>query len=438
MKISAKEFARRRKNLMSMMDANSIAILPAAHECTRSRDTEFVFRQDSDFFYLTGFNEPDAVLALIPGRRQGQVVMFCRDRDPLMELWNGYRAGPDGVVKDFGIDDAFPIGDIDDILPGLIEGKERVYYSMGHNHNFDQQLMGWINHIRSQVRTGATPPGDFTDLNFLLHEQRLFKSAEELKMMRRAGAISAEAHKRAMRECKPGRYEYQLEAAILHEFAENGARSPAYTSIVGGGKNACVLHYTENTEKLRDGDVVLIDAGCEYQNYAADITRTFPVGGKFSKEQRAIYDVVLKAQKAAIAKVKPGNTWNQPHDTTVRVITKGLVELGLLKGDVKQLIKDGAYTEFYMHRAGHWLGMDVHDVGDYRVGGKWRVLEPGMVLTIEPGIYISPNNDKVPKQWRGIGIRIEDDIVVTASGNENLTSAVPTDPDEIEALMAQG
>lgn len=438
MKISKSEYARRRKHLMSMMDGNSIAIIPAANEVIRSRDTEYAFRQDSDFLYLTGFNEPDAVLVLIPGRRAGQVVMFCRDRDPELELWNGYRAGPEGVVKEFGADDAFPVNDMDEILPGLIEGKEHVYYSMGHKDAFDRRVMGWVNHIRGQVRNGAKPPGDFKDLAFLLHEQRLFKSAAELRIMRRAGEISAQAHCRAMRECKPGRYEYHLEGAILHEFMEHGSRAASYNSIVGGGANACVLHYTENQDKLRDGDLVLIDAGCEYEGYAADITRTFPVNGRFTPEQKALYDIVLKAQLAAIAKIKPGNTWNQPHDATVRVITRGLIELGLLKGDEKKLIKEGAYRDFYMHRAGHWLGIDVHDVGDYRIDDKWRQLEPGMVLTIEPGIYVSPNNTKVAKKWRGIGVRIEDDIAVTADGCENLTAGVPKTTEEIEALMAAG
>lgn len=436
MKISKSEYARRRKQLMGMMDPNSIALIPAAHECTRSRDTEYPFRQDSDFLYLTGFNEPDAVLVLVPGRRHGQVILFCRDRDPEKELWNGYRAGPEGAVNEFGMDDAFPDGDIDEILPGLIEGKQHIYYSMGHNDAFDRRVMAWVNHIRSQIRTGAKPPGDFTDLAFLLHEQRLFKSAAELRLMRKAGEISAEAHCQAMRECQPDRFEYQLEGTIARTFAEHGARFPAYNSIVGSGANACVLHYVENRDKLRDGDLVLIDAGCEYEGYAADITRTFPVSGKFSPEQRALYDVVLKAQLAAIKKVKPGNTWNQPHDATVRVITRGLIDLGLLKGDEKELIKEGAYRDFYMHTAGHWLGMDVHDVGDYRIDGKWRQLEPGMVLTIEPGIYVSPNNTKVPKKWRGIGIRIEDDVAVTANGCEILTSDVPKTADEIEALMA--
>ena len=437
MKISKAEFARRRKNLMGMMDKHTIAIIPGAREVTRSRDTEYPFRQNSDLFYLTGFEEPDAVLVLVPGRRQGQVVLFCRERDPDMELWNGYRLGPEGAVAYLGVDDAFPIDDLDEILPGLIEGTQRIYYSMGHDDVFDQRVMGWVNQIRKLVRTGAAPPADFTDLAFLLHEQRLIKSAAEVRVMRKAGEISAAAHVRAMQECQPGRYEYHLEAAIQHTFAEHGARFPAYNSIVGSGANACVLHYTENAAKMRAGDLVLIDAGCEYQGYAADITRTFPVSGQFSTEQRAIYDVVLEAQRAAIAKVRPGNTWNQPHDATVRVITRGLIKLGLLRGKERELIKAEAYRDFYMHRAGHWLGLDVHDVGEYRVDGRWRQLEPGMVLTIEPGIYIAADNTKVPKRWRGIGVRIEDDVVVTEQGCDVLTGDVPKRADEIEALMLQ-
>ncbi|MGB1138579.1 MAG: Xaa-Pro aminopeptidase [Luminiphilus sp.] len=437
MKISKAEFARRRKNLMGMMDKHTIAIIPGAREVTRSRDTEYPFRQNSDLFYLTGFEEPDAVLVLVPGRRQGQVVLFCRERDPDMELWNGYRLGPEGAVAYLGVDDAFPIDDLDEILPGLIEGTQRIYYSMGHDDVFDQRVMGWVNQIRKLVRTGAAPPADFTDLAFLLHEQRLIKSAAEVRVMRKAGEISAAAHVRAMQECQPGRYEYHLEAAIQHTFAEHGARFPAYNSIVGSGANACVLHYTENASKMRAGDLVLIDAGCEYQGYAADITRTFPVSGQFSTEQRAIYDVVLEAQRAAIAKVRPGNTWNQPHDATVRVITRGLIKLGLLRGKERELIKTEAYRDFYMHRAGHWLGLDVHDVGEYRVDGRWRQLEPGMVLTIEPGIYIAADNTKVPKRWRGIGVRIEDDVVVTEQGCDVLTGDVPKRADEIEALMLQ-
>jgi len=435
-KISKSEYAHRRKRLMAEMAPESVAIIPAAREVTRSRDTEYPFRQNSDFFYLTGFEEPDAVLVLVPGRRQGQVIMFCRDRDPELELWNGYRQGPEGVVKNFGMNDAYPESDIDDIIPGLIEGRSTIYYSMGHDDQFDRRVLSWVNQIRAKVRNGAKPPGDISDLAFLLHEHRLIKSEAELKIMQKAADISADAHCRAMLESRAGRYEYHLESAICHTFSENGARYPAYNSIVGAGKNACVLHYTENNARMEDGDLVLIDAGCEYQGYAADITRTFPVNGKFSEPQRALYDLVLKSQLAAIAAVKPGKKWNTPHDVTVRVITKGLVELGLLKGDVKTLIAEEAYRDFYMHRAGHWLGLDVHDVGEYRIDGKWRPLEPGMVLTIEPGIYVAADNKKVAKKWRGIGVRIEDDVVVTESGCEVLTHGVPKTADAIEALMA--
>jgi len=435
-KISKSEYAQRRKRLMAEMAPESVAIIPAAREVTRSRDTEYPFRQNSDFFYLTGFEEPDAVLVLVPGRRQGQVIMFCRDRDPELELWNGYRQGPEGVIKNFAMNDAYPESDIDDIIPGLIEGRSTIYYSMGHDDQFDRQVLSWVNQIRAKVRNGAKPPGDISDLAFLLHEHRLIKSDAELKIMQKAADISADAHCRAMLESRVGRYEYHLESAICHTFSENGARYPAYNSIVGAGKNACVLHYTENNARMEDGDLVLIDAGCEYQGYAADITRTFPVNGKFSEPQRALYDLVLKSQLAAIAAVKPGKKWNTPHDVTVRVITQGLVELGLLKGDVKTLIAEEAYRDFYMHRAGHWLGLDVHDVGEYRIDGKWRPLEPGMVLTIEPGIYVAADNKKVAKKWRGIGVRIEDDVVVTESGCEVLTRGVPKTADAIEALMA--
>lgn len=370
---------------MSEMAPNSVAIIPAAVEVTRSRDTEYPFRQNSDFFYLTGFQEPDGVLLLLPGRRQGQVIMFCRDRDPERELWDGYRQGPEGVVKHFGMNDAYPVGDMDEIVPGLIEGRSTVYYSMGHDDNFDRRVFGWINQIRAKVRTGAKPPGDISDLAVLLHEHRLIKSEAEVRLMQRAAEISAEAHCRAMRECRPGRYEYHLESAIQHSFSEHGARFPAYNSIVGSGKNACCLHYTENDAKMTDGDLVLIDAGCEFQGYAADITRTFPINGRFSEEQRAIYDVVLKSQLAAIAATRPGKKWNHPHDVTVRVITEGLVELGLLSGDVDELIESGAYTDFYMHRAGHWLGLDVHDVGEYRIDGNGDRLSQAWRSPLSPG-----------------------------------------------------
>lgn len=435
MKISKTEFARRRKNLMAQMEQDSIAIVPAAMEQIRNRDVDYPFRQDSDFYYLSGFAEPDAVLVLLPGRKHGQYVLFCRDRDPDMELWHGYRAGPEGACSEYGADDAFPVSDIDDILPGLIEGRERVYYAMGRHAEFDRKVMKWVNVIRSQVRTGAHPPGEFLDLDHLLHDMRLYKSAAELRVMRKAGEISAQAHIRAMQICKPGVAEYQLEAEIQHHFGSNGARYPAYNSIVGAGRNACVLHYVENRDTVKDGDLVLIDAGCELEYYAADITRTFPANGTFSKEQKALYELVLKAQLAAIKTIKPGNHWNQPHDATVKVITKGLLELGLLKGTLKKLIEQGAYKDFYMHRAGHWLGMDVHDVGDYKIDNEWRVLEEGMVMTVEPGIYVAPDNKKVAKKWRGIGIRIEDDVAVTKDGYEVLTEAVPKTVKAIEHLM---
>ncbi|MGL4564978.1 MAG: aminopeptidase P N-terminal domain-containing protein, partial [Halioglobus sp.] len=339
MSISKTEFARRRKNVMGLMAPNSIAIIPSAREQVRSRDTAYPFRQDSDFYYLSGFTEPDAVLVLLPGRRHGQFILFCRERDPGRELWHGHRAGPEGACQSYQADDAFPIGDIDDILPGLLEGRDRVYYSMGRSAEFDRRIMGWVNRIRTKESSGAVPPGEFTDLDHMLHELRLFKSAAELRLMRRAAEITARAHRRAMQASRSGLYEYQLEAELQHEFTSGGARFPAYPSIVGSGENACVMHYIENSDKLRDGDLVLIDAGCELEHYASDVTRTFPVNGRFSSAQRALYEVVLRAQLAAIAEVKPGNHWNQPHDASVRVFTEGLVALGLLKGSIKSLIK---------------------------------------------------------------------------------------------------
>lgn len=436
MSIAKQEFTRRRKQLMAMMEDNSIAILPAAPERTRSRDTEYSFRQDSDFYYLSGFVEPESVLVLIPGREHGEYVLFCREKDREKEIWNGHRVGPEGACLQFGADDAFPIDDIDDILPGLIEGRERVYYGMGKDADFDHQVMVWVNTIRAQVRTGAIPPGEFLELDHLLHDMRLYKSAAEARLMKRAGEISAAAHVRAMKYCKPGAYEYQLEAEIHHEFAINGARFPAYNTIVGGGANGCILHYVENDQVLKKGDLVLIDAGCELEYYAADITRTFPVDGVFSNEQRALYELTLKAQEAAIDCIKPGRHWNEPHEASVAVITEGLVELGLLIGEVPALIESEAYKEFYMHRIGHWLGIDVHDVGDYRVGGQWRVLEPGMCMTVEPGIYVAPDNAGVDAKWRGIGIRIEDDVLITKDGCDVLTCDVPKSIDDIERLMA--
>ena len=433
--MDSKEFTKRRKQLMRMMGDGAIAILPAAPQRIRNRDAEYPYRQDSDFQYLSGFPEPEAVIVLAPGRKHGEYILFCRERDPLMETWNGRCAGPEGACEHYGADDAFPIGDIDDILPGLLEHRERVYYTMGFSTEFDQRVMGWVNQIRRKVRAGSRTPDEFISLEHLLHDMRLYKSRAELQSLRSAMKISAAAHKRAMGICRPGLMEYQVEAEYLHEFRKHGA-VPAYSPIVGGGANGCILHYVENNMALNDGDLLLIDAGAEVDCYAADITRTFPVNGTYSKPQRAVYDVVLAAQQAAINKIKPGNHWNDPHDAAVRVLTEGMVELGLLKGKVKQLIKDEAYRRFYMHRTGHWLGMDVHDVGDYKVGGEWRVLEPSMVMTVEPGLYIPAGSKGVAKKWWNIGIRIEDDVLVTPKGFEVLTIATPKTVDEIEALMA--
>ena len=436
MNIEMDQFVGRRKALMEKMLPGSIAIIPSATMKQRNNDVEYPFRQDSSFYYLTGFNEPEAVLLLIPGRKQGETVMFCRDRDRLMEIWNGYRAGPEGIVADYAIDEAHAIHEIDDVLPALLNGMERIYYAIGQDEALDQQVTHWLNLIRSKVRQGAVAPSELVMLDHLLHEMRLIKSDSEADLMRRAGEISAQGHIKAMQLCRPGLMEYQLEAEILHHFAMNGARQPAYSTIVGGGDNACILHYIENDAELNDGDLVLIDAGCEYQHYAGDITRTFPVNGTFSEAQRAIYALVLKAQKACIELARPGVLWEAVHEKSIEVLTEGLIELGLLKGSLESEIQSGGYREFYMHRIGHWLGMDVHDVGDYKVDGDWRPLEPGMVMTVEPGIYIAPDNDKVDPCWRGIGVRIEDDVLITSKGCEVLTASVPKEIDEIEALMA--
>ena len=433
--ISRQEFARRRRELMDNMEENSIAILPAAPERRRNRDIDHIYRQDSDFWYLSGFAEPEAVMALIPGREHGEFVVFCRERNREMETWHGYRSGPEGAVSDYGADDAFPISDIDEILPGLIEGRDRVYYDMGRDTDFDRQVMSWVNSIRAKVRSGAHPPGEFLALTHLLHDQRLFKTAAEMKVMRRAGEIAAAGHVRAMLAVTPGMYEYQLEAEYIHEFMRHGARSPAYPTIVGGGRNGCILHYINNDQKLKDGDLVLVDAGAEFECYASDITRTFPVNGKFSAEQQAVYEVVLASQLAAIEQVRPGRHWNEPHEAAVQVLTQGMKDLGLLRGEVNELIEQEAYRRFYMHRTGHWLGLDVHDVGDYKVHDEWRVLEPGMVMTVEPGIYIAPDDDSVAAKWRGIGIRIEDDVAVTRKGHEIFTNDVPKSVAGIEKLM---
>ncbi len=433
--ITRKEFGRRRKQLMRMMGKDTIAIIPTASELLRNRDVEFPFRADSDFYYLTGFHEPDAVAVLIPGRPHGEYLLFCRERDPEMETWTGKRAGTQGAVDDFDADDAFPIGDIDEILPGLMECCERVFYTMGSRPQFDQRVMEWLNRLREGARTGLRAPDEFVSLEHLLHDMRLYKSRSEIRVMRTAARVACRAHIRAMQSCRPEMSEFEVEAELLHEFRRAGM-VPAYSSIVGGGANGCVLHYTENNAALQDGDLLLIDAGAEYDCYASDVTRTFPVNGRFSAAQKALYEVVLAAQTAAIKKVRTGNHWNAPHQAAVRVLTRGLVKLGILKGKPAELIRNEAYRRFYMHRTGHWLGMDVHDVGDYKVGGAWRELEPGMVLTVEPGLYIPAGSRGVAKKWWNIGIRIEDDVLVTRDEPDVLSKAAPRTVAEIEALMA--
>ena len=436
LRLDSAEYAKRRRSLMDLMSPNSIAIIPSAPVTVRNRDVEHPFRQDSDFYYLSGFAEEHSVVVLIPGRDHGEYVLFCQEKIKEQEIWTGRRVGPEAAPEVLGCDDAFPISDIDDILPGLIEGKDRIYASLGVSPEFDRQLMQWVNHIKTQVRNGATPPHEFSALDHLLHELRLIKSPAEIEVMQAAADISAEAHTRAMQVVRPGMKEYQLEAELMHIFMAAGSRWPAYPSIVGAGDNACILHYTRNDDTISDGDLILIDAGCELDYYASDITRTFPANGVFSDAQRKMYQLVLDAQYAAIEAVKPGNHWNQPHEAAVRVLTEGLVKYGLLQGDVDELIEALAYRQFYMHKTGHWLGMDVHDVGEYRIDGQWRVLEPGMVMTVEPGLYIAPDDETVEPQWRGIGIRIEDDVVVTEGGCHVLTSAVVKEVADIEALMS--
>jgi Xaa-Pro aminopeptidase len=418
---------------MELVGSGGIVVLPAAPERVRSRDTLFQYRPDSDFFYLTGFPEPEAVAVLIPGRAEGEFLLFCRERNPERELWDGARCGPEAAVATYGCDDAFPIGDIDEILPRLLEQSERVYYPMGVATEFDQRLLGWINALNAKRQSGHAP-SEIVALGHLLHEMRLFKSGAETGALQKAAQIAVAAHRRAMRACRPGLMEYELEAEYLHEFKRHGADC-SYLPIVAGGANACVLHYRDNNAPLADGDLVLIDAGCEYEMYASDITRTFPVNGRFSAPQRELYEIVLAANEAATAKVVAGNHWNDPHEAAVKEVTRGLKELGLLKGRLPALLKAAAYREFFMHRTGHWLGMDVHDVGDYKVAEQWRLLEPGMVLTIEPGIYISASG-RVPKHWRGIGIRIEDDVVVGREAPRVLTAALPAAVEDVEALMA--
>ncbi len=436
--MNAGDFKRHRKRLMDMMGNESIAIVPTASVCMRNNDVAFPFRPDSDFYYLTGYPEPEALAVLIPDRPEGEYVLFCRKQDAQDELWHGRRSGLSGACQTYGADEAFPIEAMRDILPRFLEDKERVFYTMGKDAAFDQRVLGWIGQVRDKSRLGVHAPDEFVSLNHLLHDMRLYKSRREIAVMRKAAKISALSHKHMMRYCRPGLMEYQIEAELIRHFIAQGARHPAYPCIVGSGDNSCTLHYTHNDGELKDGDLLLVDAGAEYQGYASDITRTVPVSGKFSDTQRAAYEVVLKAQLAAIERVAPGNHWNDPHEAAIRAITRGLVDLGILRGKVDALIRERSYAKYYMHRTGHWLGMDVHDVGDYKVDGDWRTLEPGMVMTVEPGLYFHRRSKNLAKKWQGIGIRIEDDVLVTRTGCDVLSKDVPKTVTEIEALMAQG
>lgn len=438
--VTTSDFRRRRQSLLGALPEGAIAVVPGAAEARRNRDIYYPFRQDSNFYYLTGFSEPEAVLVLVPGREHGEAVLFCRDRDPRAELYDGERLGPDRAAQVLGVDDAFPIGDLEDILPNMLEGRSRIYAALGEQPEMDRKLLGWTKDLRAREMHGASPPGEVVELGELLHEMRLIKSASELRAMRESAKITVAAHERAMAACKPGMLESQLEAELVYEFMRSGARSPAYPPIVGSGNNACVLHYIENSGTIRDGDLVLIDAGSEYQHYAADVTRTFPASGRFTAPQQALYEVVLAAQLAAIDVCVAGENFDAPDRAASEVMCQGLVDLGLLAGEVSDLLEVGAHKRFCPHLASHWLGIDVHDVGDYRIDGAWRQLEPGMVLTVEPGIYIADAeaNSDVPKRFRGIGIRIEDDVVVTRSAPEVLTDAAPKTVADVERAVAGG
>lgn len=432
--ISQQEYQARRQKLVQQLPENSIAIIPAAHETLRNGDAHYRFRQDSNFYYLTGFNEPDALLVLIAGAKS-QDILFNRPRNPMEEQWTGKRLGQEGALAELGMHLAFSIENLAEELPKLLSGKSAVYYAFARNALVEETIMRAWAALKDQARRGIKAPDALCDLEPILGEMRLFKSDAELDLMRHAANISVQAHQQAMRRCKHLEYEYQLEAELVYEFSRHGCRSMAYDPIVGSGENACVLHYTENSKPLRPGELVLIDAGGEYENYAADITRTFPINGTFSPEQKHIYQLVLKAQKAGVAAVQPGHCWNVIQQIMVRILTEGLCELGILQGNVDDLISSEAYKPFYMHNSGHWLGLDVHDSGLYKVNGEWRSLEPGMVLTVEPGLYISPKTPGIDQRWWGIGVRIEDDVAVTKTGHEVLTGALPVDVDEIEALL---
>jgi Xaa-Pro aminopeptidase len=426
-------YQRRRTRLAAAM-RSGIAIVPTAPERTRNRDAHYPYRFDSYFYYLTGFREPEAVLVVVAGA-EPKSILFCRDKDPEREIWDGFRYGAEAARATFGFDEAHSILQIDALMPDFIADRGALYCHLGADPSWDARVTGWLNQVRERARSGVAAPSEIKDVHVPLDEMRLIKSPEELAVMRRAAAITVGAHRRAMRAARPGGTEYEIEAELLHEFRRHGSQAPAYAPIVAAGERACVLHYVQNDGVLTDGDLLLIDAGCELDGYAADVTRTFPVNGKFSGPQREIYELVLAAQSAAIAAVKPGNRWDAPHRVAVETLAQGMIDLKLLAGGLAEAIETESYRKFYMHRTGHWLGLDVHDAGDYKRGGEWRLLAPGMVLTVEPGCYIRPGAG-VPERFAGIGVRIEDDVAVTDTGAEVLTRDAPKRPADIESWMS--
>jgi len=438
MKLTQADFQERRDRLAEEMGPHSIAIIATSPVAMRNRDADYKFRADSSFFYLTGFAEPEAVAIIetFESIDEGYTYsLFCRERDREMEIWHGYRAGVDGAVEDYDADEAYAIDLLDEEIIEKLLNKQKLFYRMGQQADFDARVAKWIAEANGESRKGTSAPAQVIQLDRILDEMRLHKSTQEIELMQIASTISAQAHTRAMQAVKPGMMEYALEAELNYIFGQNGC-VPSYNSIVGGGENGCILHYVENDKVLKDGDLVLIDAACEYQLYASDITRTFPVNGKFSSEQKALYEVVLKAQLAAIDAVRIGNSYKEPHRIAVRILVQGLLDLGLMQGNIEQIIESESFHQFYMHGTGHWLGMDVHDVGSYKIEGEWRAYEEGMTVTVEPGLYIAPDDETVDAKWRGIGIRIEDDVVVTKDGPRVLTAAVVKTVEEIEALMA--
>lgn len=435
--IKMTEYAKRRKELMSTIGPNGIVILFAAPEYIRNGDAHYMYRQNSDFYYLTGFNEPEAVMVLAPKRKEGEYILFNRVRDRDREIWDGPRAGQEGARKEYLANQAFPISELEKMLPDLLLGRETIHFPLGLNKEVDKKILTAVNQIRAKIRAGVQSPVTFMDVTPTIHEMRLFKSPAEVAITQKAIDITQIGHVNAMRACKPGMYEYQLEAELTSAFVRHGSRSTAYNSIVGSGRNTCILHYISNDKKIEDGDLILIDAGCEYQNYASDITRTFPANGEFSGEQRAIYELVLESQLAAIKSIKPGASWTRAQDVIVKVLTQGLVDLGILKGNVDNLIEKQAYFPYYMHRSGHWLGLDVHDCGRYRLGDKWRPLKAGMMFTVEPGLYMSADIPGLHKRWHNIGVRIEDNVLVTEKGCNVLSKNIPKTVADIEDLMAK-